>query len=285
MTGRRTDGPGAGGDRVRPARADCRGRWTALAAVVGLSLGSCTGGGAQVRTSPSARPPATAASCQLRVAESGFTNRHGLVYGRQVPPAQGEIQYGLIVENPCPQAAVDVRLVAQAADASGTPLPYDDGVGSAAELRKLSVLLPGQRIGVAGELNNGRAAGGTAGSYDPTKVAAISVSFRHVGWQPVAAVPQQATATSLNVTVGARGADGYAPVTFTLKLTPPRVPSDEWGCIIVRDAAGKVLSGDVRRLTLPPSPAAAGDVVHTQAWVPPSSSGLRAEIYSVPGGF
>jgi hypothetical protein len=285
VTGRRIDRPGAGGDRVRPAWAEGRGRWAALAAVVGLSLaGSCTRG-AQVQPSPSARSSATAAGCQLRVAESGFTNRHGLVYGRQVAPAQGEIQYGVIVENPCQQAAVDVQLVAQATDASGTPLPYDDGVGSAAEPRKLSVLLPGQRIGVAGELNNGRAAGGTAGSYDPTKVAAINVSFRHVGWQPVTAVPQQVTATSLDVVVGARGADGYAPVTFTLKLTPPRVPSDEWGCVIVRDAAGKIVSGDVRRLTLPPSPAAAGDIVHTRVWVPPSSSGLRAEIYSVPGGF
>jgi hypothetical protein len=261
----------------------------ALAAVVVVVvvLAGRSGSGPSALGTPTPSPgaPSSSADCQVRVTESGFSNRYGLVYGLQVPPTKGEIQYGIILINPCPQAATNVQLLVQGVDGTGRLVPYDDGVGGAAEPRTVPVLAPGQRVGVAGELANARAAGTAAGGYDPTRVAAIAVIVRHTDWQTASALADQVAATATDVVVGPRGGDGYAPVRFTLRLNPPRLTGAAWGCIIVRNATGTVVSGDVQRLSLPVALNPTGDIIQTEAWVPAAATDLRAEVYYVPGGF
>jgi hypothetical protein len=257
--------------------------------VLVLARGSGAGLGASVRPTAASSLPAsssaTAPECQLRVLESGFTNRYGPLDGGRNTPAQGQIQLGLVLENPCQQAAVDIRLIAEARDASGKTIPFDDGFSNAGASLSLPVLLPGQRIGMAGQMVNNRASGSAAGSYDATRVAALTVRIDPVRWRAVTEMPEQVSAAASGAVLGARRADGSAPVSFTLRLNPLRLTGIEWACFIVRDAAGRIVSGDLTRMQLPHDPSPSGDTVHSEIWVPSATPGLHVDIYAMPAGF
>jgi hypothetical protein len=257
----------------------------AVAAAAAWLTRSHPRGSAQPPPVPSSAGSPSATACRLRVVESGLSNQHDRLTGGQIPAADGDIVYGFVVENPCPRTAVGAYLGVTAIDAAGHGMSYDDGIGGPYLPYRLPALQSGHRIGVGGGFPNGRRSGGKAGAYDATKVVSINIAVERVGWQAASALPDQVTAIVSNVRVGARGEDGYASVTFTLRLEPPQPTGETWGSIIVRDASGRIVSGEVRRLDLPLTLSAAGESMKTAVWVPPTGAPLHADIYYVPGGF
>lgn len=224
----------------------------------------------------SATPP----RCDLRVVESGFSNQYGLVTGRQVPADAGQINWGLIIENPCPQAAVNIQMSVEAVDASGSAAR-----GSVAMPRKIPAVMPGQRMGVVGAIPNDRRNGGSVAAYDATTVTGIKVTSLHAGWTTPAEVAQPPTFTARNIALGARSAESDVPITYTLEVDPPRDFGDEWMAIVVRDAAGKIVSGQARTVNIESGVPPSGQVVHTSAWVPATAPNPHVDIYFVRGGF
>ncbi len=267
-----------------------RARW--LLPAVGLLLVGLLGAGtfllmhrtgitgrAAPAPSGSPRESAAAPACGVQVAESGFTDRYGLVSGRPVPASNGEINFGVVVTNPCPQAAIDTHLTAQPVDAAGAPVRYRDGTGPVAYTLTAPVIPPGRQLGLGGAFaNTGQAAGG----YDARTVTAIRVTVRQVDWQPAAAVSTPTPVAGQQVRLGARGPDGYTQVTFTLPPDSATQVGGQWVSIIVRDATGKILTGEPRRLPLDSS---ATGALQTQVWVPDGVERPRAQVYLVPDGF
>jgi hypothetical protein len=74
------------------------------------------------------------------------------------------------------------------------------------------------------------------------------------------------------------------PISFTLRVHPFGEPGQDWAVIILRDASGRIRAGDEQPLTMPPTLSSSGGLVHTQAWAPPNSAGLRADIFYLPYG-
>jgi hypothetical protein len=245
------------------------------AVVLAVVFGGGSGDRAAGPPSSSARPsPSPSPSgCGLRVTDSGFTDRYGAPTG--VPAGQGQIEYAVVVENPCPRAAVDVQLLTEGVDGAGQPVRYDGSPGGGiGDPRSLPAIPPGGRLGVTGAINNGAGTGVATDHYDATAVAAVRATVRHVAWQPAAAATPAPDMSALGTTVGARGADGYAPVRFTLRVG--RGLPGSWMSIILRDARGRIVAGEERSLT---GGAADGQVVDTKVWVPVGATGLHAEIY------
>lgn len=255
-------------------------RWVwwlvAAGAVVVLVAGGLTllgGGGSHPHATrgtptPSASGPSQAPSgCELRVVESGF--------GRHDPPSSGDIQFGFIVANPCQQAAVDTRLDMTAVDAAGNELLHDNGRYAVGDITRLRVVLPGQRMALAGLFQNGRGTNDPSRAFDPAKVAGIRVKVVHSDWQPAADVPRWSTATAEDATLDGRRDDGYVRITFRLRLDPPGELGSNWICVVMRDGSGRIVSAQERTIDTR-SP---GAVVHTEAWAPPDVAGLHADIF------
>jgi hypothetical protein len=232
------------------------------AIVLTAAIAACTGHNSepQARFSEPASPSPTAAPCHLRVLENGFS----------ADPLH-EIEYGIIVENPCHEAAVRNDVVAHAVDRSGHTI-----VGAAPAL---SVILPGQTLGLAGTMNNGTVAGEKP--YNPSAVARLKVEIDHSDWVPVDDLTKLADekwpkAVCTDIHIGPRDSQGIAKITFNVK-TDPKLATllDPAAAIILRDRSGKIVAGHWK-----PASAEAGPE-QTTLWVPPSTDTSRTEIYIV----
>ena len=229
-------------------------------------------------TSPD-RPSTTGTACELRVTETGFVDQSGLVDGRQVTAANGSIRFAFVVVNPCSQVALHTGYEATAADRTGRPLRTQDGRAAVGRSGQVPDLLPGERIGLSATIVNSRGSALTGDAYDPTQVSAVTVELRDTGWRSAASGLPSVAASAGNIRLGARGPDGYLPVTYTLHTDGPL--RDDWMSIIVRDGTGRIVTGEQRRFDK--AGPASGDTVHTAVWIPAGLTDPHIEIFFVPG--
>jgi hypothetical protein len=259
-------------------------------AAVGYAVTAGTGGGRGAQSSPSAsapHPSPSTSQCNLRVLETGFTNRYGKYFVPETSPAQGQIVFGFILENPCPQAATHIRLKPRLFNADGTPTMYASGKDSPGQTRTLSALLPGQRIGLGDIVLNNNESNVRDSVYDATKVARVEIVIRDLVWQPVADVPPSPTATFTNITVETKdAARGLAQVRYTFSVQPPTLLGIKAELAMIgRDAGGRIVFGYLPSLYTDRGVTASGGTGSSDMWIPPGVPGLHLEIYLVPGEF
>ena len=196
-------------------------RVPALVLVAAVALAGCdTAHPPPAASSPSSASSASGPTCSPAVAESGFTDRNGYIW------------YGLVVTNPCDQAAVNNRIRVVARDASGHALSTDaDDTGA-----NLPVILPGQRLGVAALIHL---------AHDPGTVASLGVDIMSHEVAPVtlfAGWPKSVTAE--DVSYGVPDAADATTMTFHLRTDPPNTPlCHPVAQVIVRDRAGNIIYG------------------------------------------
>jgi hypothetical protein len=262
----------------------------AAVAAVGYAVTAGTGGGRGAQGSPSAsapQPSPSTSQCSLLVRETGFTNRYGKYFVPETSPAQGQIVFGFILENPCPQAATHIQLKPRLFNADGTPTMYASGKDSPGQTRTLSALPPGQRIGLGDIVPNNNESNLPDSVYDASKVARVEIVIRDLIWRSVADVPPSPTATFTNITVETKdAARGLAAVRYTFSVQPPTLLGITTEIVIIgRDAGGRIVFGGLNDLHADRDATASGGTGGTDAWIPPGIPGLHLEIYLVPGEF
>jgi hypothetical protein len=188
---------------------------------------------------PSARPLAsgtpggatTAApgpACAPTVAESGFS-----VSGDRL------VSYGLIITNPCPVADVGNEFDVAVLDQAGSRV--DDPASAVAAV--LPVILPGQRLGLAGQALLGS---GTAVSLRVRLIANTPVpADSFAGWPAVGAP-----------SVSFAGPDRHGVTTATVSLSWQPADAalcDPWITAIARDGADRIVFGYEQALTAMPA--------------------------------
>jgi hypothetical protein len=257
--------PGAA-DRPVPAR---RGR---LGAAIGVVLALATGCTNDKGTPPQGSPaPSAAASsgCSLTVTDKGF----GTFVLPGNTPSEGEVRYGLVLENPCPNVALDTRITVLPLDAAGRRITAADG-GGLAGTRQLKQLRPGERVNLGGTINNGKPAGASASPYDATKVAGIEVGTTP-HWGPAGDAKTAVTLAAENVAVTPKAGEG-ALVTYTLKVSPASASFGRPSVfLVVRDATGTIVAGDAQLLD---SRATNGSRQTVGVWVPPAVANPRIDL-------
>jgi hypothetical protein len=229
----------------------------ALVLAAAVAPGGCGTGHPSGGTTSGAAPASSSASgpsCSPAVAESGFTDRNGYLW------------YGLVVTNPCPQAAVDNQIRVVARDAAGHALSTDaDDTGA-----HLPVILPGQRLGVAALIHL---------AHDPGTVASLGVDITSRELVPAsvfAAWPK--TVTAEDVSYGVPDAAGATTMTFHLRTDPPNTPlCHPVAQVIVRDRAGRIIYGRAQPVDAP--------TVTVGILLPAGADRPRTDVYVVQGRY
>jgi hypothetical protein len=197
-----------------------------------------TGGGGPSGTGPACRPV---------IRESGFGT------------SSDSVLYGLVIENLCPEVAINTGVPVQALDASGAVLKETGMV--------VPVLLPGQKTGIGGSLSVG---GGIA------KVTDLTARIDDPEWRQATSFAAWPKATADQVTIGARDQRGSAPLSYTVRTDPPgAVLCAPVAHVLLRDGTGKIVSGASGKVD--------GPTVQTTIAVPDGADPSRAEIYIVQG--
>jgi hypothetical protein len=119
-------------------------------------------------------------------------------------------------------------------------------------------------------------------AYDASKVARIHLRIGDVIWKPVAEVTPPSIATFTDLVIGARDAGGFVTITFNASVQPPTPLRNAVLGTIVRDAAGRIVSGGLTELSPDSGFTPAGGRGHANSWIPPSVPGVHAEIYLLP---
>jgi hypothetical protein len=240
-----------GGRRLQPLL------WAVLALAVAVGVvallhrNDASNGGPPTATATSPPPNAspTGPTCAPKVLETGFSR------------VQDSVWYGIIVENPCPLAAVDNHVDVAVLDATGRQLT------SSGSPPILPVILPGQRLGVGTDIFVG----------DASKAAALSAQVRTSQWLPAsdfAAWPRTVTVERIVVT----GPDdhGGSRLSFTVRTDPPTARlCDPIAYIIARDRLGKIVYGISERLI--------SSTLETSVRFPPDADPSRTEVSIVQG--
>jgi hypothetical protein len=181
-------------------------------------------------------------------------------FGYSVSDGGRSVDYGLIMHSDCPQAAVNTEVKVTAIGADGVPMT-DQYASSSPDL---PVILPGQRLGLAGMLDIASSA----------KVARLSVKITDSQPVPVAEFStwaRKVSVANLRHTATRRGTDS---VTGSLVVEPPgaRLCHPEF-YLILRDRRHKIIYGAWGR---GPEPAFDGRF-------PAAADYSRAEAYVVQG--
>ena len=181
--------------------------------------------------------------------------------------------YGLIVKNPCKQTAMFTKFDSQAFDKSGRPVKYNGKDGTPlSDSPRLSVLDPGQQVGVSGEFINGR-----GGFFTATRVASIKAKVSSAEWHASAHNGELLHISTHDVVVGKRDRHGNAMIRFTIDYRPKSLTEIQADVdIIVRDDTGKIISGYHTGLDYVGK---SGGTTTSEVWVP-DLAGLRAEVYA-----
>jgi len=233
------------------------GHWVLIGAVILVLLGLVfvvmnRGDGQDPKAEPS-NPTASATAssapaCAPTLAEIGYT-RDG-----------GRIDFGLIMTSDCSQAAVNniVEIAAVAAD--GTTITPSGFLQPA-----LPVILPGQRLGVAGTLLVDRSA----------KVARLEATVKGSRALPVTEFATWAkTVTVVDLKHTGPDSRGLSTVTGTVRTDPPTVNlCNPHFALILRDRNNKIIYG----LT------ATADEPSFEEHFPPATDYRAAQVYVVQG--
>jgi hypothetical protein len=156
--------------------------------------------------------------CLPRVVESG--------YGYEAT----WIRYGLIVENPCPQAAINNVTTVAAFDSTGRQL---NGVGDG-DPPDVPVILPGQRIGVGGTIRLPR----------PTRVARVVVMFVRSKSAAAEGFADWPRVTVDDLTHSEPDSHGLTTFSGRIRSEPPGVYLCEPQIhLILRDRLGRIIYG------------------------------------------
>jgi hypothetical protein len=179
--------------------------------------------GREPEAGPSPTPTAattSAPACLPTVAEIGYTR------------TRSRIDFGLIARSDCPSAAVNSLVDVTALDADGKSVSNDP---YARDLLNLPVILPGQRLGLAGTL-----------LVDPaTKVSRLTATVSGSQALPVSEFStwaRSATVTDLKHT--GPDASGFTTVTGTLVTDPPNAKlCNPDFTLILRDKDNNIIYG------------------------------------------
>ncbi len=193
-------------------------------------------------------------TCSPTVVETGYTTEgHG-------------IEYGLVVENSCPFASVGNHISVEFLDKTGNRVD-DEHTGLGATL---SVLLPGQRSGVArsAELK------GTGPAPDIATMHASVTSNRLLPASVFAAWPRSVTTQDIAIeNIGPRDAS----ITATIATDPADaslcMPNAE---LILRDHEGRIVAGEETPVT--------GHRISIKFTIPTGTDLGRLQLFIVQGG-
>jgi hypothetical protein len=212
------------------------------------------------RGHPSVTPSSSAPSldmvlepptCSPEIVESGYTN------------VFGEVRYGLILRNPCADASVWNHIAVTILDPAGNKINDDKyGTGLA-----ISVLLPGQKVGIAGYagLTDTKApVGSLRATVDMNRLLPATVFAR---WTT--------SVTGTDLAVDRHPHD--TEVTFSVRTAPPNAPlCDPQAALIIRDKQGKILSAYERPVD--------GGFFSMRFSYPPVTDDTKFETYIRQGG-
>jgi hypothetical protein len=196
---------------------------------------------------PAGSPSASGPVCRPVIRESGFGT------------SGGSVLYGLVIENLCPEVAINTAVPVQALDASGAILKETGAV--------VPVILPGQKTGIGGSLTVGD---GVA------KVTDLTARIGNVAWLPAAGFAAWPKATAEQVTLGARDQSGSAPLSYSVRTDPPGATlCSPMGHVLLRNTAGKIVSGASGKID--------GSPVQTTVAVRDGVDPSRTEVFIVQG--
>ncbi len=271
-------------DRLSRAVADVpAGRWrVALAVTLALITlqfsAACTGGRTDPASTPSARVSAPAAPSTratvasdgggLRVVEQGLSTTRDAA-GKEM------ITYGIIVENTSKEllaAATDVRI--RLIDASGATIT-DLVAGGNEVVRKIAVLFPGQRAGIA------------ADTYvDRSGTMELSVEIGDSTWLPAGdADSGLAKLTTSDVKTKRAISGPAATITFTVYSEYQELLDDPSAQAIFRDSTGKIIGGTGPARTNPRDqyrPGRSTGQINVKYGLPAGADDAQTEVYVSP---
>ncbi|WP_436536411.1 hypothetical protein [Actinoplanes sp. HUAS TT8] len=168
-------------------------------------------------TAPTTSNPA-GPICAPKVAETGQSNRQGLV------------SFGIVVTSDCPQAAVASRLDVAAIGADGTELKGDQARAGIL----LPAVLPGQRLGVGGKLLVDVNA----------SVKNLRVSVSDTQNVPASAFSSWPAVHVVDIKHQGPDSSGHTQVTGTLVTEPSTAePCNPQYFLLLRDSAGALIYG------------------------------------------
>ncbi len=169
-------------------------------------------------TTPPVASSSAGPACAPKVAETGLTNRRGLV------------NFGIVVTSDCPQAAVASRLDVVAIGAGGTELKGDQAKAGIL----LPAVLPGQRVGLGGML---------LVDIDAS-VKSIRVSVADTQSAPLSAFSAWPAVHVTDIKHQGPDSSGHTQVTGTLITEPSTAkPCNPRYFLLLRDTAGTLIYG------------------------------------------
>lgn len=250
-----------------------------IAVLVIVASAGCTDAKSHRGTkTPSAAP---SASCKLAVTETGFTPRKAYLSGQHVP-TDDALRVGILVQNRCPDAAMDVHITAYGVDGSGrrlvNPLHTSSKIQATADV---PLIMPGETVAVSAGAGTTDSRGDTRSAFG--KIAQFSATARPGCWGEPGDEYKPMPTTS-GTKVGPTDADGhdadrYANVSF--RLTPAKTAGPTRAAAVFRDRAGRLIDveeGSGTYSTASPSP---GHSVIT-VWLPPNAVASRTRVVVRP---
>jgi len=215
------------------------------------------------------------------VTEVGFTPHKAFQMGQRVPTDDG-IQLGILVKNPCRQAAVNVHVTAHGLDRAGrrvaNPLHPASFIQSGADV---PAIMPGQTVAVSAGVATTDTRGDTRPEFG--KLEKFSATAHAECW--VKAGGEYAPMpTASKVNVGPLNADGsaadrYANVSF--RLAPATTTGPTKPAVVFRDEAGHVVDVEEGTGTYSTASPSAGRPVIT-VWVPPTAAPSKTTVMMRP---
>jgi hypothetical protein len=225
-------------------------------ALVAAAAAGCSGSPsdhADPATSPSHVTPhasATTTPCLPRVGEAGYSHDE-----------TGTLWYGLIVVNSCATAEVNLNFRVNAVDSKGHV------IGTSTSPPVLTVILPGQRLGVGSYITL---------SAHARPVARLEASVLDAQPVPVADFSSLPTPTVTGLSTGARDSDGLRQLSFDVTTTPVgTMLCAPHYTIIGRDTHGHIVYGITQAMD--------GPSVRTPVALPPTADPARTNVYVLQG--
>jgi|GEM_PF-6797127 len=264
--------PGAEEQPV-PASRSRRRRWClggAAAVVVILAAVVITVVATRPSTAPRAgasAPPATP-GCHLDILDHGFTSvSEDPVRAGGDWDYAGDIKYAFVVENPCAEAARDIRVDVEPLAADGSPVRARNGVDhlyfSPSDFAGLG---PGERIAWDGYIAGGRT------QYDADDVHDVRIRIVAAEFGSGRKPERWPVATVRDVALGDRDEDGMASLRFTVRGRDSTRLRRAYASVLFRDRRGRILCGDTRAHVRRGAQSA-------RIWVPPGADPDRTQVY------
>jgi hypothetical protein len=231
--------------------------------------------------------PTPGSVCRLQVADKGAS----------ADRAEKLVRYAVVVDNPCPDVAVGIQIAVYPTGSSGRRLGRT-GMFPTEDTPSLPAVAPGTQTAVAGQIYAGDSDG-----FRLSQVTGISVHLVYATWLRAAnlgslgaagqklarLLAAKPTVQHVRVLKPSHSYEGNVDVGLTLHTqTPVLDAGDQTVTVVVRDRAGRILSGQNDPLVVFNRPLVARDAVATideepaYVWLPKGADPSKLQGFWVP---